>query len=658
VTPVTLDTTAGQFKSFTVSAVDTSGAILTTYQGTVAFVSIGTDLAPMLPASYTFTAGDGGSHTFSAKYFTAGSQILGVFDITNLAFGTTTVVVSPGAFDHLIVNGLSATTPIGVQNTITVTAVDAFNNIVPGFNDTIKFSSNDGLAQLPADAKLTNGVGTFSVTFRGLLPIAQGQSVRLYQVTATDRQRPSKFATQTVALPLYLLPSPVQFVEVENVGFSNQLVATFLSDLANGAHLSADDFTATIDWGDNTDIDQGTIVLGADGTTFSVFGSHTYPTGQTDYPVDVTITFAGFSSQPVTPSVAAAVTAEQFANLSDSLVTRAVGGQTTLTLSTQTADAHLNGADATQNTTLFVANYVNNPQPGTQVAGVSYYDIRTTNPTSGAMLTVTFRFPTGTGVPQLQYFDPTTGKYVPVVGVSMSAPTLVAPGIESVTVVFDTSSFPRLTDLQGSVFTIVLAALPVSTTTTINPALSLALTNVPGSDLTVTRDVSFQGSGVRVGLTPSQDATLSVGRADLSGGGGDEITEADLPELDAILNVLGFGPAEGAPTGAPVAAPAPAPATPRSEPTAVGPGAFLPPTLPADALFATLPADAVFVAASEKPFVFELDTPQLEQLSVEPAQPTGSPCLLAAPLLGALAAQPPIRTSNRKQRRGSVISVG
>ena len=48
----------------------------------------------------------------------------------------------------------------------TVTALDQFNNPATGYAGTVHFTSSDGTATLPANATLTNGVGTFSATLR------------------------------------------------------------------------------------------------------------------------------------------------------------------------------------------------------------------------------------------------------------------------------------------------------------------------------------------------------------------------------------------------------------------------------------------------------------------------------------------------------------
>jgi hypothetical protein len=300
------------------------------------------------------------------------------------------------------------------------------------------------------------------------------------------------------------------------------------------------------------------------------------------------------------------------------------------------------------------------------VNGLSYYDIRATNTPDGAMLTVTFRFPAGSGIPELEYFDPSQGKYVPATVVSVSAPIFLGSGLESITVVFNEGTFPKLTDLHGSVFTIVLTPAPLSQSTNISPALALA--DQPGSGLTVTRDVSFQGSGLTLGLTPSQAVSVGVARADLSGGGGDDLDNADPADLDAILNTLGFSPPAAEPTDqTPVVAPAPAsPAKSTVIPAATGPGAALPVVRPADAVFAPAvhqsalvdPVDALFAAATEEPFSFQPQPSVLEPVTAATIDRPIAPSLLAVPLLGALATHPPVQSPNRPRRRLQSRQIG
>ncbi len=159
--------TAGTPFSFTVTAQDAFGNIVTGYTGTVHFTS--SDGIATLPTDYTFVAGDGGVHTFTsgATLKTAGNQTITATDtVTSSITGTSnTVAVSAAAATHFMV---SAPTSViaGTAFSFTVTASDAFGNTATGYTGIVHFTSSDGAATLPADATLTNGVGTFSATLR------------------------------------------------------------------------------------------------------------------------------------------------------------------------------------------------------------------------------------------------------------------------------------------------------------------------------------------------------------------------------------------------------------------------------------------------------------------------------------------------------------
>jgi hypothetical protein len=93
--------TAGMPFDVTVTALDTSGNIDPTYQGTVKFSTTDPDPSVVLPADYTFTIGDGsdnGVHSFSggARLVTVGDQILTVMDKVNGTTGSATITVGPG----------------------------------------------------------------------------------------------------------------------------------------------------------------------------------------------------------------------------------------------------------------------------------------------------------------------------------------------------------------------------------------------------------------------------------------------------------------------------------------------------------------------------------------------------------------------------------
>jgi hypothetical protein len=72
---------AGVPVTITVTALDSSGNVFAGYAGTVAFGT--SDPRATLPASYTFTSADQGSHSFSLTFNTLGTQSLTVADASN-----------------------------------------------------------------------------------------------------------------------------------------------------------------------------------------------------------------------------------------------------------------------------------------------------------------------------------------------------------------------------------------------------------------------------------------------------------------------------------------------------------------------------------------------------------------------------------------------
>jgi photosystem II stability/assembly factor-like uncharacterized protein len=181
VTASAASTTAGVGVSLTVTALDVSGNVASGYTGTVTFTSA--DGQAGLPADYTFTAADGGTHTFTNVVLkTAGSQTVTVADqaIASVAGGAS-VQVAPAALDHLAVTA-PATATAGVPFAVTVTAQDAFNNTVPTYTGTIRFTGSDPRATLPAAyAFVPADAGTH--TFGGITFDHAGSDT----ATATDK---------------------------------------------------------------------------------------------------------------------------------------------------------------------------------------------------------------------------------------------------------------------------------------------------------------------------------------------------------------------------------------------------------------------------------------------------------------------------------------
>jgi FKBP-type peptidyl-prolyl cis-trans isomerase 2 len=159
-------TTAGSSFSVTVTALDAYGNIAAGYLGTVHFTS--SDGKAVLPANYTFTAGDAGTHTFSGVVLkTAGNQSITATDTAHGSItGSASIAVSAAAATTLLVIAPSSVSS-GVAFSVTVEAVDAYGNIATGYLGTVHFTSSDGKAVLPANYTFTSGdqgVHTFTVT--------------------------------------------------------------------------------------------------------------------------------------------------------------------------------------------------------------------------------------------------------------------------------------------------------------------------------------------------------------------------------------------------------------------------------------------------------------------------------------------------------------
>ncbi len=178
VTPATLSalvvsgfaapTVAGVAHTVTVTAFDAFGNVATNYGGTVTFAS--TDPQAVLPASYTFTTADAGTHTFTATLKTAGTQTISLADSANsLSAAQTGIVVTVAAASSILVTGYPATATAGVAQTVTVTAFDAFGNVATNYSGTVTFTSSDPQAALPTAYTFTaadQGTHTFSVALK------------------------------------------------------------------------------------------------------------------------------------------------------------------------------------------------------------------------------------------------------------------------------------------------------------------------------------------------------------------------------------------------------------------------------------------------------------------------------------------------------------
>jgi hypothetical protein len=172
-------TTAGQSFNFTVTAADSFGKVLTSYTDKVSFSNADPQATIIDPTTgnpvaiqnftYTFTAADHGTHTFSVDLKTANEwspdQFIGVTDSTAAITPTgPDIAVYPGAVSSFAVSGFPSPTLAGQYGWITVTAHDAFGNWAYNYTGTVVFSSSDPQATI-FDPATGNTVALAGLTY-------------------------------------------------------------------------------------------------------------------------------------------------------------------------------------------------------------------------------------------------------------------------------------------------------------------------------------------------------------------------------------------------------------------------------------------------------------------------------------------------------------
>jgi hypothetical protein len=186
--------TAGASHPFTVTAEDPYGNVATGYTGTVHFTS--SDARAGLPANYTFTSADAGTHSFNATLKTAGTQSITATDTTTAGISGTDggITVQPAAASKFVLTGPSSVTH-GVPFSLKLTAEDPYGNIATGYTGTVHLSSTDSTASLPSNYTFTAGNAGVH-TFTGLVLHKRGTQ----KVTATDTHNSSLIATDTISV--------------------------------------------------------------------------------------------------------------------------------------------------------------------------------------------------------------------------------------------------------------------------------------------------------------------------------------------------------------------------------------------------------------------------------------------------------------------------
>ena len=153
---------------------------------------------------------------------TAGSQTITATDLATASLeGTSPAIdVSAGPPTHFAI-AAPATAKSGTAFDLTVTALDAENNVAKSYTGAMHFLSTDSQAILPGDSTLTDGTGTFST----ILVTAGSQSI-----TATDLVTDSITATS---------PSIAVSATASSIHFSVVAPSTAQSGTAFGFRVRA-----------------------------------------------------------------------------------------------------------------------------------------------------------------------------------------------------------------------------------------------------------------------------------------------------------------------------------------------------------------------------------------------------------------------------------
>lgn len=158
------DVVSGQTFNVVVQALDATNHVATGFRGTVQ-ISLGTaDPGATFPSTFTFSAADRGRYTIQVKLTAIGDQT--VKAISGALTGQAALTVDAPA-THFTVSAIGRVT-VGSPTLVNVAALDANNQIAPGYTGTVHFTCTDGIAALPANYTFTQadgGAHLFSATF-------------------------------------------------------------------------------------------------------------------------------------------------------------------------------------------------------------------------------------------------------------------------------------------------------------------------------------------------------------------------------------------------------------------------------------------------------------------------------------------------------------
>ncbi|HEY1065010.1 MAG TPA: Ig-like domain-containing protein [Pirellulales bacterium] len=152
--------TAGDVLTIEVQATDKSKRLDRTFNGTVNVTTTDPRLAGLGPIAISEGRG-----TFTLALTTAGTRRITIVDPLHPKMsGNATVRIAAGAATHYVLT-TPPTARVGRTVSVVVQARDAFDNVSP-VAATVRFSSSDPTAKLPAETKLSKGAAKASIVFR------------------------------------------------------------------------------------------------------------------------------------------------------------------------------------------------------------------------------------------------------------------------------------------------------------------------------------------------------------------------------------------------------------------------------------------------------------------------------------------------------------
>ena len=198
-------TSAGAVTNIAISAKTASGEFVTGFRETIAVSSTDPHFGGTGCDSFSFSEADAGVHVVSCRLPSAGSQTVTATNVARLAHTATSSPIAVGE-THLHLSLDPAAPSANQPATLTVTAVDAADQTVTAFGDSVALTSSDaGFEAVPSTIVFTpadGGVKTATVTFSSDLAA---------WLQVTDTGNPSRYArisNKNTAGIVVTVPSP------------------------------------------------------------------------------------------------------------------------------------------------------------------------------------------------------------------------------------------------------------------------------------------------------------------------------------------------------------------------------------------------------------------------------------------------------------------